>query len=70
MELGANVVLYRKFWWLYGGMTKNNGPIETTLINHPNIFWGHTHPRLLHGIFIKSHSIISKLKPNNKLKEK
>jgi len=65
-----NVNICRSLWGLLGGMTKNNGPIETTLIKHPNNIWGHSwghsYPCLFSGILINRHSIISKIKPNNK----
>tara|TARA_R110000782_G_scaffold269926_2_gene368984 strand:- start:2080 stop:2298 length:219 start_codon:yes stop_codon:yes gene_type:complete len=39
-EMKGNVVLYRLFWGLLGGNTKNNSSIKTILIDPSFFIWG------------------------------
>ena len=51
MKIGINVNISRLVWGQIGGNTKNNDPIEPTLISRSFLIWGQDLPRMDHGIF-------------------
>jgi len=55
VEMTQKVNINRSVWGLVGGNTKNNDPIEPTLISRSFLIWGQDWgqdlPRMDHGIF-------------------
>ena len=67
MKVGMTekVNINRSVWGLVGGNTKNNDPIEPTLISRSFLIWGQDWgqdlPRLDHGISTQILKVVSNL---------
>tara|TARA_R100000935_G_scaffold31948_2_gene52477 strand:+ start:270 stop:473 length:204 start_codon:yes stop_codon:yes gene_type:complete len=65
VEMTQKVNINRSVWGLVGGNTKNNDPIEPTLISRSFLIWGQDWgqdlPRLDHGISTQILKVVSNL---------